>query len=73
VKYLIEADADVNMTVENGEQGNALIAALAAEKVDTAKFLIQKADADVNKTHTLEEEDEDEDGDPVVVLTPTSS
>jgi hypothetical protein len=45
VKYLVEAGADVNMTVENGEHGNALIAVSCCMKgtaiILTLNLLVQ--------------------------------
>ncbi|KAL2783157.1 ankyrin repeat-containing domain protein [Aspergillus keveii] len=50
VKFLVDAGADVNMTLPEGEgqYGSALQAALESGSLDTAKYLIQKAGADIN-------------------------
>ncbi|CEN61006.1 hypothetical protein ASPCAL07675 [Aspergillus calidoustus] len=49
VKYLVKAGADVNMTHPEGEgiYGSTLQAALESGSLDTTKYLIQKAGADI--------------------------
>jgi ankyrin repeat protein len=50
VKFLVDAGADVNMILPEGEgqYGSALQAALESGSLDTAKYLIQKARADIH-------------------------